>query len=85
MINTELNNINDWLNINKLTLNTGKCKYMIFHTPQKNLNQLQLKIDNIIIDKVKEIIFLGLTLNEHINWKSHIDKIANKIQEVCEF
>ncbi len=25
MINTELNNINDRLNINKLTLNTGKC------------------------------------------------------------
>ncbi len=35
MINAELNNIDEWLNINKLTLNTGKCKYMIFHTPQK--------------------------------------------------
>ncbi len=35
MINTELSNINDWLNINKLTLNTGKCNNMIFHTPQK--------------------------------------------------
>ncbi len=67
MINAELNNINEWLNINKLTLNTGKCKYMIFHNPQKKINPLQLKIDNIIIDRVKEFIFLGLTLNEHLN------------------
>ncbi len=52
---------------------------MIFHTPQKKINPLQLKIDNIIIDRVKEFIFLGLTLTEHLNWKSHIDKIANKI------
>ncbi len=28
--------MNEWLNINKLTLNTGKSKYMIFHTPQRN-------------------------------------------------
>ncbi len=67
------------LNINKLAINTGKCKYMIFHMPQKKINSLQLKIDNIIIDIVKEFIFLGLTLNEHLNWKGHIDKIANKI------
>ncbi len=63
----------------KLTLNTDKCKYMIFHTPQKKINPLQLKIDNLIIDRIKEFIILGLTLNEHLNWKSHVDKIANKI------
>ncbi len=40
MINAELNNINEWLNINKLALNTGKCKYMIFHTQQKKINPL---------------------------------------------
>ncbi len=43
------------------------------------INSLQLKIHNIIIDRVKELIFLGLTLNEHLNLKSYIDKIANKI------
>ncbi len=25
--------------------------------------------------------FLGLTINEHLNWKSHIDKLANKISK----
>ena len=31
------------------------------------------------IEKVSDFDFLGLTINENMNWKSHIDKIANKI------
>ncbi len=34
-INKELIGINNWLKTNKLSLNINKCKYMIFHTPQK--------------------------------------------------
>ncbi len=79
MVNSEVTNINDFPKINKLYLNTGKCKYMIFHIAQKKIDPLQLKIDNIIIDRVKELNCLGLTLNEHFNYNSHINKMANKI------
>ncbi len=34
---------------------------MIFHTKQKNVHNLSLKIDDIIIERVAEFIFLGLT------------------------
>ncbi len=54
---------------------------MIFHTPQKKVNRMQLHIENTNIDKVYEFNFLGLTINENLNWKSHIDKIANKISK----
>ena len=47
------------LNINKLSLN--KSKYMIFHVPNKDIQYLTLKIDNVIIEKVDEFSFLGLT------------------------
>ncbi len=30
--------INDWLQINKLSLNVDKTKYMIFHNHQKNVS-----------------------------------------------
>ena len=39
-INTELNNIQEWLNINKLSLNVNKTKYMIFHNHQRNIDDL---------------------------------------------
>ena len=35
LINSELSKINEWLIVNKLSLNTSKTKYMLFHMPQK--------------------------------------------------
>ena len=39
-INTELRNIQEWLNINKLSLNVSKTKYMIFHHYQRNITNI---------------------------------------------
>ncbi len=33
------------------------------------------------IDRVYEFNFLGLTINLNLNWKSHINKSANKISK----
>ncbi len=78
-INYELQSINEWLQLNKLSLNINKSKYMIFHMSQKNSNPLQLKIEQIQIERVHEFNFLGLTINEHLNWRDH--KISNKISK----
>ena len=45
IINIELANINEWLEINKLSLNVTKTKFMVFHTQQniELLNHLHLK------------------------------------------
>ncbi len=57
------------------------CKYMIFYTKKKNVQSLTLKIDDIIIERVAEFIFLGLNIDEHLTWKCHINKISNKISQ----
>ncbi len=51
-INMELASISDWLKVNKLSLSLEKSKYMKFHTPQKKVAQLRLKIDNTLRDRV---------------------------------
>ncbi len=79
--NLELGCINDWLTCNTLSLNISKYKYMIFHKPQKMVGMLQLNIENTSIDRVSDFNFVGLTRNEHISWKDHIDKLANKISK----
>ena len=38
LINEELYNINEWLEINKLSLNITKSKFMVFHMPKKIQN-----------------------------------------------
>ncbi len=44
-INYELQSINEWLQLKKLSLNINKSKYVIFHMSQKTINPLHLKIE----------------------------------------
>ena len=74
VINAELSKVIEWLNINKLSLNKAKSKYMIFHVPSKGIHSLTLNIDNTNIEKVDEFNFLGLTLDSNLNWKKHTEK-----------
>ena len=82
LINSELNKIADWLAMNKLSLNVQKTKFMIFHYRQRVITENDipcLMINNTLIEQVTEFNFLGLTVNEYMNWNSHTQKIANKI------
>ena len=78
-INEALSDVNIWLQLNKLSLNTKKTKYMIFHHPNKKFIEPNLSINETTIERVNTFNFLGLTLDENLNWKAHINKISNKI------
>ena len=45
----------------------------------KKVEYPNLKINNVAIERVETFNFLGLTLNQHMNWKSHLDILSNKI------
>ena len=81
-MNAELFKINEWLEINKLSLNTAKTKYMLFHTYQKMIKTCVPKINNTNIEKVEELHFLGLTLDTHLNWEIHSENISNKCSRI---
>ncbi len=81
IINKELLMVNNLLKLNKLSLSIKKSKYMIFQTQKKNVESFNLKIDNVIIERVNEFNFLGLTLDEHLTWKCHINKLSSKISQ----
>ena len=77
-LNAELLKINEWLQINKLSLNISKSKYMIFQKVDKDVQHLTLNIDNTNIERVYEFNFLGLILDANLNWKKHLGKISNQ-------
>ena len=77
-LNNELVKISDWLNINKLSINVKKSKYLLHKMNNKILNPLQLNMDGTPIENIKEFNFLGLTINENLKWNNHIDNIAIK-------
>ena len=77
-INKELNQISEWLKLNKLSLNASKSKYMIFSKRNRVINNIDLKIDGTTIQQLNDFNLLGLTIDEHLQWKQHIEKTANK-------
>ena len=83
-VNTELKYVKRWLDANKLSLNTSKTNYMIFHSPAASLSvNAAVKIGNKFISRVKYIKFLGLLLDEHLSWKYHISQLSKKLSRTC--
>ena len=86
VINREPEKVYDWLIVNKLSLNIKKTKCMIFHTPNTKFIFIPtLIINNTQIERVTNSNFLGLTINENLSWKPHVDRIANKISKTGGF
>ena len=81
IINYELSKISTWLKANKLSLNVNKSKFMVFCTPQKKIRLPTLHIDGSELECVEELNFLGITIDKYLNWKSHINKLANKLSK----
>jgi hypothetical protein len=78
----ELENISNWLKLNKLSLNASKTKCMLFHTINKRLPSLHLHINNQDIEHVKTFEYLGIKIDEGLLWNAHIEKIRKKITKV---
>ena len=82
-INAELAKLNEWLKINKLSLNLKKSKYMVFKKTTTTNIKLTLTIDQVFIDRVDNFNFLGSTIDSQMTWKQHTDNISNKCFTHC--
>ena len=84
MINQELDKIQKWPKLNKLSLNINLKKYIIFHSTnysETNQPDLNLTIDNVDIERVRKFDFMGVTNTDTLTWRDHTSKLANKISK----
>ena len=80
-VNIQLHNFSTWFNTNKLSLNTKKKQVIIFTPNMENYNisEVEINIDGRKSKHVKCTTFLGITIDEHLDWNVHIDNLSNKI------
>ena len=82
-VNSELENLRKWLIANKLSLNVAKTEFMLIGSKQmvKNISNFQpnVVIENKRIKQVHECKTLGVTVDQHLSWKSNTDIICGKI------
>ena len=81
-VNTELLKVMDWLNANKLSLNIDKTHFIIFKNKSKKItNNHKVYMNNREISEVKSTKFLGVLINNQLNWKNHLDHICTKVSK----
>jgi hypothetical protein len=72
----ELVKLDEWFKSNKLSLNLNKTSYINF---SKSRNQIDLYLNNTKLKQVSVVTFLGIQLNEKLNWNDHIKLLENKL------
>ena len=70
-----------WLASNKLTLNTDKSHYVIFHRARLKQTKIEINLSNISLKRVSFTKFLGVIIDEKLSFTGHISYIKNKISK----
>ena len=81
VINNELLKVSQWLAANKLSLNVGKTKFMVFHLRNKVVSYPDLHLNGNKIERVTQFNFLGLILHTSLSWDKHINHISLKVSK----
>lgn len=78
--NREMKKIENWLKSNKLKLNIDKSKLILIDKKSGNdtLN-LIITIDDQLIERVKEIEYLGFQIDEKLDFNAQIEKLNTKL------
>ena len=78
-LNNELHKVSTWLDANKLSINTKKTHFMVFHRSRIKTNDVNVIMQQNIIERVNSTKFLGLIINDKLKWHEHIRQVTHKI------
>uniref|UniRef100_A0A3B1IHU1 Reverse transcriptase domain-containing protein n=1 Tax=Astyanax mexicanus TaxID=7994 RepID=A0A3B1IHU1_ASTMX len=83
ILNDELNKVDIWFKCNKLSLNIKKTNFIIFRSQrnQSNMEHIKIEINGSPITRVSSTRFLGIHMDEFLNFRSHIDELTKKLSK----
>ena len=80
-VNENLKSIQNWCTANKLTINASKTNFMFFSSRRrKAVLKGKLKISGAELREVEEATFVGITIDRHLTWNSHIKSVNDCIR-----
>ena len=70
------------MQFNKLSLNIEKSNFILFHSPQKKLQDsyFNLNLCNKQLKREYCIKYFGILIDCHLNWKKQVEFIGQKIR-----
>ena len=71
-LNCDLKLCNEWLKVNRLSLNVDKSKFILFHSQHKNINytNFSIKINGIKLNPTEHVKYLCVYMDKHLSWDS---------------
>ena len=82
-LNIVFANVNEWYRKNLLFLNFNKTTCLQFQTKNSQKLDLNITLQNNQITNSRNTKFLGLTIEEMLSWKCHINHILSRLSSVC--
>ena len=83
LANNVLESLDKYMTLNKLHINMTKCCYILFKPKSSAVDQpypdLHLTINGTIIKQVSHAKFLGVTIDENLDWDQHISDLRRKL------
>ena len=72
-MNEEMVKVVNWLQINRLSMNLNKTHFIVFHRKRAKISlSADLNINNIKIGMAEKTKFLGVMIDQHLSFQSHI-------------
>ena len=82
VINKELSKIDEWLRKNRLFINYSKTKFLLFNKTAKK-KKFFVKVNGFEIEQSESIKYLGVVLDDKLNWKAHLKYLKAKLSRSC--
>ena len=79
-LESELECIHAWLEMNKIKINCSKSKYIAF-SYRNSLTFGNIKIGSQYLENTTSAKFLGILIDDNLNFKEHVEHISTKISK----
>ena len=85
-VTNELCKIHEWLCANRLSFDTDKTNFVLFHISQKRIaDSFSLRLNDKEISRKQYIKYLGVLIDSHLNWKERIHNLSKKLSKSVGF
>ena len=80
LVNSQLEKVSEWLLANGLSLNVSKSNFLVI-SPKKVEKTINISINNEKLRQENYTKYLGIIIDEKLNWKQHIKQVNIKISK----
>ena len=78
-----LQSVSYYLFANYLHINIKKTKYVVFNSSRRNPPPCKITLDSLTLTRVRAIKFLGVILDEKLDWSNQTSSIVCKLSKTC--